>query len=123
MSETPEVWSDNLRSRILEKLNEIHDPCSVAAVFPMGLTEMGLVADVTVTTEGDTSVNLRLTGPSCHMIGYFCEEIENRVRALPGIRNVVITHDVGLEWTPEHMEENTARRRKNMLATRYGIKQ
>lgn len=123
MSETPEVWSDNIRSRILQELNEIQDPCSIAAAFPMGLTEMGLVADVTVTPEGDVSISLRLTGPGCYMIGYFCEEIENRVSALPGIRSVVITHDVGLEWTPEHMEENTARRRKNMLSARYGIKQ
>jgi metal-sulfur cluster biosynthetic enzyme len=111
----------DIRERVLTELDQIQDPCSIAAAFPMGLSEMGLIADVSVSLEGHVHVRMRLTGPGCHMVGYFNEEIENRISALPGIRSVVMTFDVGLEWTPEHIRAETARRRKEALAARYGF--
>jgi metal-sulfur cluster biosynthetic enzyme len=89
-----------LRDRILAALDEIKDPCSLAAGTPLGLAEMGLVRDVTIGADGDVAVDLRLTSPFCHMIGFFKQEAIARVGALPGVGAVTLNADNGLDWSP-----------------------
>lgn len=108
------VLSDEIHSLI----NEVGDPCSVAAGTPMGLADMGLVERVEVGTEGDVIVSLRLTSPSCYQIGYFSQEIKTRVGRLEGVRNVEVRADSGLDWTPSMMSEDAKRRRREALAAK-----
>src|ERR1700689_143971 len=71
-------------------LDEIADPCSMASASPMGLAEMGLVKAVTVSADGDVRIDLRLTSPTCNMLGFMAEEATRRVRELPGVRSVEV---------------------------------
>lgn len=89
-----------LRERILAALDEIKDPCSLAAGTPLGLAEMGLVRDVTIAAGGNVAVDLRLTSPFCHMIGFFKQEAIARVGAIPGVGSVTLNADNGLDWSP-----------------------
>ena len=79
---------DALRAQITAQLDEIKDPCSLAAGTPMGLAEMGLVDAVEIADSGAVLVKLRLTSPFCHMIGYFTKEVARRIEALPGVTSV-----------------------------------
>ena len=45
--------------------------------------------------DGGVHIHLRLTLPSCMMVGLFVPQIENRVQVLPGLRPVAVTHDIG----------------------------
>ena len=71
----------SLHAMVLAQLDEIEDPCSVASGTPMGLVEMGLVDSVNVSAGGLVEVNLRLTSPLCHMIGFFKVEAVRRLIA------------------------------------------
>jgi metal-sulfur cluster biosynthetic enzyme len=103
---------------IRAQLNEIGDPCSVAQGVPMGLDDMGLVRDVAIDDDGNVAIDLRLTSPSCHIVGYFGEEAKRRVLALPGVRSVSVEVDLGLDWTPQMMSEDAKQRRREAFMAR-----
>lgn len=97
---------------VMERLEQIFDPCSVASGDALGLHSMGLIESVDVAPGGVVTVDLRLTAPSCLMIGYFVTEIEARVSDLPGVTGVVVKHDVGDRWEPEMMAPDVIERRR-----------
>lgn len=97
------------------QLDLILDPCSVAGGTPMGLSEMGLVREVTVSADGDVHVDLRLTSPFCHMIGFMQSEAQRLVGELPGVRHVTVQGDVGLDWDPDMISPQAQARRSRRL--------
>lgn len=102
-------------------LDEIKDPCSVAASSPMGLSEMGIVKSVDIARNGQVEVELRLTSPFCEMIAYFRNEALAKIGKLPGVTAVSVTHDSGLDWEPEMIAPEAQARRKQRLATLHGL--
>jgi metal-sulfur cluster biosynthetic enzyme len=109
---------DDALAEIRAQLNTIGDPCSVAQGVPMGLDDMGLVRDVKLDSEGNVEISLRLTSPSCHIVGYFDVEAKRRVLGLPGVRSVTVRVDHGLDWTPQMMSEDAKARRRKALEAR-----
>lgn len=112
----PEV---ELRRQILEKLDEIKDPCSCAQGTPMGLTEMGLIGSIDLSCDGDVQVNLRLTSPFCHMIAFLQAEAVQRVGSVPGVRSVTVKGDEGLDWSPSMISPEAQARRDKRLQERF----
>lgn len=106
---------DALREQITAQLDEIKDPCSLAAGTPMGLAEMGLVDAVEISETGAVLVKLRLTSPFCHMIGYFTKEVSRRIKALPGVTAVDLQADNGLDWSPSRISPAATARRDQYL--------
>lgn len=106
----------DLENRIRQALDEVKDPCSLASGVPLGLSEMGLVRDVDISPEGDVNIGLRLTSPFCHMIGFFKKEVIRIVSEIPGVRNVSMRADEGLDWSPSDISPAAAARRKEMLS-------
>lgn len=100
--------------RVREKCREVVDPCSAATGTNLNVVEMGLLKSIDI-DEGHVDVQLRLTTPSCHMVPYFAEEIEDRVSSLPDVESVTLVPDHGFEWTPEMMSEDAKRRRNAVL--------
>lgn len=92
-------------------LDEIKDPCSLAAGTPLGLSEMGLVREITVGPGGAVGIDLRLTSPFCHMIGFFKSEAMLRVGSLPGVSSVELRADNGLDWSPNDISPTAQARR------------
>lgn len=105
-------------AKVSSLLDEIGDPCSVANGTPMGLAEMGLIDDISCDAEGRVLVRLRLTSPSCYMLGYFATEIRSRLLKVAGVSEVQVTSDLGLDWTPEMMTAAAKERRRQSLALR-----
>lgn len=108
----------NLRTEVLRRLDEIQDPCSVAGGTPMGLAEMGLVGSVRISPSGDVEIDLRLTSPFCHMIGFMKTEAMAKVGDIEGVRSVAVTGDAGLDWSPEMISPAAQRRRRERLERR-----
>ena len=104
-----------LRSAILDRLDEIKDPCSAASGVPMGLGEMGLIDAVDISASGDVEVKLRLTSPFCHMIGFMTKEAIAKLEALPSVRSVSVRADNGLDWSPAMISPAAQRRRQQRL--------
>jgi metal-sulfur cluster biosynthetic enzyme len=98
-------------------LDEVVDPCSVAAGSPMGLDGMGLIQGIEI-EDGSVQVDVRLTSPCCMMHGYFIDEIEERVGRLPAVVSVDVRFDAGLEWDPSMIRVDHRRRREERLRQR-----
>lgn len=102
----------DLHERITAALDEIKDPCSLAAGTPLGLAEMGLVKEIRIGVDGAVAVDLRLTSPFCHMIGFFKTEAIARIGRLPGVVSVTLNADNGLDWSPRDISPAAAERRQ-----------
>jgi len=88
---------------VLQRLNEVLDPCSVAAGRPMGLVEMGMIAKVDISAGGQVDVHLRLTSPACYLIASIESQCVARASACAGVKDVVVHPDEGLDWSPRLM--------------------
>jgi metal-sulfur cluster biosynthetic enzyme len=111
------VASTNLvdETEVRRILDEIKDPCSVAASVPMGLDEMGIVKSVAIDGNGRVSVELRLTSPFCEMISFMRNEALAKIGNLPGVRSVAVTHDSGLDWDHDLIAPAAQARRQRRL--------
>jgi metal-sulfur cluster biosynthetic enzyme len=107
-----------LETEIRSRINLIGDPCSVAHGTPTGLDDMGLVERVDIDPDGDVTVHLRLTSPSCYQIGYFANEIKKLVGEVSGVRSVEVQCDMGLDWSPSMMSDDARARRRETLAAK-----
>ena len=106
---------------VREKLDEIVDPCSEARGTDISIVEMGLLKRIEV-DGGTVHVELRITSPSCMMVGYFIEQAQERVGALEGVEEVTLSTDAGMRWTDDMMAESAKERRREhqrALAERY----
>jgi metal-sulfur cluster biosynthetic enzyme len=102
-------------------LNEIVDPCSVAAGAPAGLADMGLVRRIGVRAgRGGALVEvvLGLTEPTCLMGFPFLRSARERLSALPGVERVEVSLDPGFEWTPAELRPEYAERLERRRALR-----
>jgi metal-sulfur cluster biosynthetic enzyme len=107
----------DLRERILGRLDEIKDPCSVATGSPMGLAEMGLVKSVAISDDGEVDVVLRLTSPFCEMIGFLKSSAIEKIADLPAVATVSVESDSGFDWSPEDMAPHLQQQRQERLAS------
>ncbi len=101
---------------VREALHGLNDPCSVAAGMPIDLVDMGLVKDVRADEQGTVRVEIRLTSPSCVMLGFFTKEIVRLAGTVEGVRAVEVGFDAGLDWEPALMSEAVQRIRGERFA-------
>lgn len=98
-------------------LDQIKDPCSVAACVPMGLSEMGLIKTVQIGPDGSVDIELRLTSPFCEMIAFMKNEAAAKVGALAGVTGVTVRHDSGFDWDHDLIAPAAQARRQARLNT------
>lgn len=95
-------------------LDGIVDPCSRAAGAPAGLSEMGMVPEITfepgTDDKTDIAVRLIVTHPFCMMSNIFVKEITERLEAMSGVGSVKVEFDPGSIWTPDMMHADYAER-------------
>ena len=119
MMNAPEIGV--LRREVFKVLDEIKDPCSVAASVAMGLDEMGIIKSVHISDAGHVAVEFRLTSPFCEMIAYMTNEALAKVGALPGVMGVSISNDTGLDWDPDMIAPEAQARRRRRLAMLHDL--
>jgi metal-sulfur cluster biosynthetic enzyme len=113
--------SDPSPVAVREQLDEIVDPCSEARGTDISIVEMGLLKSIEV-SGGHVHIDLRITSPSCMMVGYFIEQAQKRVGSLEGVEEVTLSTDAGMDWREEMMADSALERREEhqqALANRY----
>lgn len=95
-----------LEARVRAALDEVRDPCSVAAGVPAGIVEMGLVRSLEV-SEGQDGAEVRVaigvTEPTCLMGPSFASGARERLAAVPGVATVHVELSHDLDWSPADM--------------------
>jgi metal-sulfur cluster biosynthetic enzyme len=90
---------DPLDAPIRAALNQVMDPCSVAAGRPTSVLAMGLVPGWT--RDGDTlHIRFGVTFAGCTMAPHFVEAARAALLALPGIARVEARVDTDFVWEP-----------------------
>ena len=92
-----------LEATIREKLDAVHDPCSVRMGAPRGLVEMGLVERIDI-DDAAIRIALVLTGPGCFFYFQFADAIEHALAPIAGGRTVEVTVDDSILWTRDRMQ-------------------
>ena len=98
MSTTPDstaVW---------ELLRSIPDP-----EFDISIVDLGLIYSVDC-HEGDISVVMTLTTPTCPSGGWIHEGVKQALSGLPGAKTVNVEMVFDPQWTPDMLSESARRK-------------
>ncbi|SAL37067.1 hypothetical protein AWB69_03583 [Caballeronia udeis] len=109
---------------IRHALNQVIDPCSVAAGCAAGLDDMGLVRSVSLHDEsGGTHVEvvIAVTEYGCLMGAPFATEAYKALCALPGVAHVDVLLDDRFDWVPEDMNHAYQARLHEHRSRRLGV--
>jgi metal-sulfur cluster biosynthetic enzyme len=99
---------------VLNKLDNVIDPCSNGIGIQHSLLDMGMVDEIEI-FERKVTVHIHLTTPMCKMIPYFVDEVEREVGELPGVNDVSLKTDGGFQWKPDMMDEDAYRERMDQI--------
>jgi FeS assembly SUF system protein len=82
---------DGLRGRVIAGLRRIHDP-----ELPVNIYDLGLIYGLDIDASGRVDIRMTLTAPGCPVAQTFPAQVEQAVKAIPGV------HDARVEivWDP-----------------------
>lgn len=100
--------SGTLETRVLDLLDTVYDPCSIASNAPLGLVEMGLVRGVEPQSDGRVLIRLTVTGPGCMMAGNIGRAVISAVEAEIGEGRAEVRFETDFVWTPDAMSAGGA---------------
>jgi FeS assembly SUF system protein len=86
--------------QIIEVLKGCFDP-----EIPVNIYELGLVYGIAISAEGKVEITMTLTTPACPVAGSLPGEVEAKIRALPGVRDVKVDLVWDPVWNPNMMTE------------------
>jgi FeS assembly SUF system protein len=89
-----------LEARIGQVLKNIYDP-----EIPVNIFDLGLIYEIIVEEEGKVEIVMTLTAPNCPMVDELMAEINEKVRAVEGVSDLVINLTFDPPWTKEMMSE------------------
>ncbi len=90
----------DLENQVIEALRTVFDP-----EIPVNIYELGLVYDVIVNADKTVNVIMTLTSPACPVAGSLPGEVEARVRAVPGVKDVIVDVVWDPPWNMDMMSE------------------
>jgi len=104
-TQTSNPATDDLERLVWQELRECYDP-----EIPVNIVELGLVYALRSEPlpEGGHRVEvlMTVTSPACGMSEILRSEADDRIRKLPGVRQVEVAITFDPPWTPELMSED-----------------
>jgi len=87
-----------MKEKIIAALGTIFDP-----EIPMDIYSLGLIYDVQVNPAGEAHITMTLTAPNCPVAGSLPAEVERKVRAVPGVKDVKLELTFDPPWDKSRM--------------------
>jgi metal-sulfur cluster biosynthetic enzyme len=97
--------SSLLDDQVRAALDQVCDPCSIAANAPLSIIDMGLVRGWELDNEGNLVVSMCVTSPSCTMGAHMVRAAEAELAKITGVKNARVEIDAAVFWTPASMTE------------------
>ena len=85
---------------VIEALRTVYDP-----EIPLNIYELGLIYGIAVESTGTVTVRMTLTAAGCPAAQALPREVEDRVRAVPGVTDVKIDLVFDPPWDRSRMSE------------------
>ena len=89
-----------LEEKVVEMLKTVFDP-----EIPVDIYSLGLVYRIDLTDDGDLTVDMTMTAPSCPMADFILEDVRQKLESIEGIRSVTINLVFEPEWNKDMMSE------------------
>ena len=86
----------NLREKILDALKTVYDP-----EIPVDVYELGLIYEISLFPINNVHVIMTLTSPSCPSAEAIPMEVEQKIKAIPGVNDV----KVEITWDPPYSQD------------------
>ncbi len=100
LPETEPLDARPLDEQAVEMIRTVYD-----SEIPVNIYEMGLIYNVEASPEGDVNVLMTLTSPSCPAAQSLPSEVEQKLNALPGVREAKVEITFDPPWTQDMMSE------------------
>lgn len=81
-----------LHTAIVEQLKKVFDP-----ELPVNIYDLGLIYGIDINDENYVQITMTLTAPSCPAAQSLPVEVDQKVREVPGVKDV----NVMITWTPK----------------------
>ena len=91
---------DQIEKLVVETLRTVYDP-----EISVNIHELGLIYGVTVDESGAVTVLMTLTAPNCPAAQTLPCEVEERVRAVPGVTGAKVDITFDPPWDQSRMTE------------------
>ncbi len=101
--ETKNLSKDDKRAledRIVMVLKTVYDP-----EIPVDIFELGLIYEVDVKDDGQVYVQMTLTSPSCPVAESLPAEVEEKVKNVPGVKDVELELTFEPPWNKDMISE------------------
>lgn len=89
----------SLKDKIEEVLQTVQDP-----EIPVSIMELGLVYELKI-NDGIVWITMTLTAPACPVAGEIIQEVQQKVEAIEGVKQVHVTLTFDPPWTKDMMSE------------------
>ena len=104
-----EVNNEELKNKVIEKLQTIFDP-----EIPVNIYELGLIYEIDIMPINNVQIVMTLTAPSCPAAQTLPVEVDQKVREVEGVNDVYVTVTWNPPWNRSMMSE-TAQLELGML--------
>ena len=85
---------------VADVLRNIYDP-----EIPVNIYDLGLIYELKVQPSGEVHVKMTLTAPGCPVAGMLMMEVQDRIKQLPGVKDVKVELVWDPPWEPSRMSE------------------
>ncbi len=89
-----------LKDQVTEAIKMVYDP-----EIPVDVFELGLIYEINVYPVNNVFILMTLTSPSCPAAEAIPSEIEQRVKAIEGIKDVKVEMTFDPPYSPDMMSE------------------
>lgn len=90
------VDTTDLREKIMAAIKTVYDP-----EIPVDIYELGLIYEVSIYPVNNVQVMMTLTSPSCPSAEAIPSEVEQKIKAIPGVNDV----KVEITWDPPYSQD------------------
>jgi FeS assembly SUF system protein len=89
-----------IEAEVIEALRNCFDP-----EIPVNIYELGLIYEIKVDSSGSVEVQMTLTTPNCPVAQSLPEEVEAKVRSVPGVTEASVEVVWEPPWDPSRMSD------------------
>lgn len=86
------------KEEVMKVLQTIFDP-----EIPVNIVDLGLIYEVNVDKSNNVSIKMTCTTPYCPMNRYMQQEVNEKTKAIKGVKEVKVDMVFEPAWTPDRI--------------------
>lgn len=94
------ISPQELEQKVIAAIKEIFDP-----EIPVNIYDLGLIYDISITSENEVVVLMTLTSPNCPEAGGIPAEVQERIKDMPEVKDAKVLLTFDPSWDKSMMSE------------------